>query len=189
MFFQCINFRKVPREVLKTAASGLGFQHLPWNLANVNAWKTMFDPNISFRRRQNQFWESCLHWKSKGDWIHLIEGEFVVERFRLPFQRLFKSMNIYLPLHHKFNAKAKLCHGNSVFCTTPIENLLPCIVYMPISFCKWAAPLSCEMQILSSQSVLILTCSHLAHKLVKNHFEYVTQCTRVLFCINISIIN
>ena len=26
--------------------SGLGFQHLPWNLANVNAWKTMFDPYI-----------------------------------------------------------------------------------------------------------------------------------------------
>ena len=25
---------------------GLGFQHLPWDLANVNAWKTMFDPYI-----------------------------------------------------------------------------------------------------------------------------------------------
>ena len=33
MVFQCINMRQVPREVLKTAA-----------LANVNAWKTMFDP-------------------------------------------------------------------------------------------------------------------------------------------------
>ena len=46
MFFQCINIRQVPWEVLKTAAFGLGFQHLPWDLANVNAWKTMFDPYI-----------------------------------------------------------------------------------------------------------------------------------------------
>ena len=37
MVFQCINICKVPREVLKTAAFGLGFQHLPWDLANVNA--------------------------------------------------------------------------------------------------------------------------------------------------------
>ena len=46
MVFQCINIRQVPREVLKTAASGLGFQHLTRDLANVNAWKTMFDPYI-----------------------------------------------------------------------------------------------------------------------------------------------
>ena len=44
MVFQCINIRKVPREVLKTKAGGLGFQHLLRDLANVNAWKTMFDP-------------------------------------------------------------------------------------------------------------------------------------------------
>ena len=37
MVFQCINIRQVPREVLKTAASGLNFQHLPWDLVNVNA--------------------------------------------------------------------------------------------------------------------------------------------------------
>ena len=46
MVFQCINIRQVPREVLKTAASSLGFQHLPRDLANVNAWKIMFDPYI-----------------------------------------------------------------------------------------------------------------------------------------------
>ena len=46
MVFHCINIRQVPWEVLKTAASSLGFQHLPWDLANVNAWKTMFDPYI-----------------------------------------------------------------------------------------------------------------------------------------------
>ena len=46
MVFQCINIRQVPWEVLKTAAFGLGlgFQHLPRDLANFNAWKTMFDP-------------------------------------------------------------------------------------------------------------------------------------------------
>ena len=46
MVFQYINIYQVPWEVLKTAAFGLGFQHLPRDLANVNAWKTMFDPYI-----------------------------------------------------------------------------------------------------------------------------------------------
>ena len=46
MVFQCMNIRQVPWEVLKTAASGLSFQHLPRDLANVNAWKTMLDPYI-----------------------------------------------------------------------------------------------------------------------------------------------
>ena len=27
-------------------SAGLGFQHLPRDLANVNAWKSMFDPYI-----------------------------------------------------------------------------------------------------------------------------------------------
>ena len=44
MVFQSINICKVPWEVVKTAAFGLGFQHLPQDLANINAWKTMFDP-------------------------------------------------------------------------------------------------------------------------------------------------
>ena len=43
MVFQYIKICQVPREVLKTVASSLGFQHLPWHPANVNAWKTMFD--------------------------------------------------------------------------------------------------------------------------------------------------
>ena len=38
--FSCINIRQLPWEVLKTkAAKGLGFQHLPRDLANVNALK------------------------------------------------------------------------------------------------------------------------------------------------------
>ena len=49
MIFQYINLCPVPREMLKTSAYGLGFQHLPRDLANVNAWKTMFDPyNMTF---------------------------------------------------------------------------------------------------------------------------------------------
>ena len=46
MVFKCINIRQVRWEVLKSAAFGLGFQHLPRDVANVNAWKTMFDPYI-----------------------------------------------------------------------------------------------------------------------------------------------
>ena len=46
MGFQCINIRQVPWEVLKTEAEGRGFQHLPRDLANVDARKTMIDPYI-----------------------------------------------------------------------------------------------------------------------------------------------
>ena len=46
MVFQYINICQVPREMLKTSAYGLGFQHLPRDVANVNAWKSMFDPYI-----------------------------------------------------------------------------------------------------------------------------------------------
>ena len=37
--FSCINIRQVPWEVLKTEAEGRGFQHLPRDLAYVNALK------------------------------------------------------------------------------------------------------------------------------------------------------
>ena len=37
--FSCINIRQVPWEVLKTEAEGRDFQHLPRDLANVNALK------------------------------------------------------------------------------------------------------------------------------------------------------
>ena len=43
--------------MLKTAAFSLGFQHLPWDLANVNAWKTMFDPyNIIYENSVSDTW-------------------------------------------------------------------------------------------------------------------------------------
>ena len=35
--------------MLKTEALGRGFQHLSRDLANVNAYKTMFDPYIDTR--------------------------------------------------------------------------------------------------------------------------------------------
>ena len=34
-----------------TFARSLGFQHLPWDLANVNEWKIMFDPYILWHIR------------------------------------------------------------------------------------------------------------------------------------------
>ena len=37
--FSCINIRQVPRDGLKTETEGRGFQHLPRDLANVNALK------------------------------------------------------------------------------------------------------------------------------------------------------
>ena len=37
--FSYINIHRVPREVLKTEAGGRSFQHLPRDLANVNALK------------------------------------------------------------------------------------------------------------------------------------------------------
>ena len=44
MDFQCINICQVPWEMLKTAASGLGFQYLPQDLGNVNAGKPCLIP-------------------------------------------------------------------------------------------------------------------------------------------------
>ena len=37
MILSFINIRKVPRKMLKTEGEVLGFQHLPRDLANVNA--------------------------------------------------------------------------------------------------------------------------------------------------------
>ena len=61
MVFQCINIRQVPWEMLKTAAFGLGFQHLPRDLANVNAWKTMFDPYIKRQDVESTFIRRCFN--------------------------------------------------------------------------------------------------------------------------------
>ena len=61
MVFQYINICQVPREMLKTSAYGLGFQHLPRDLANVNAWKSMFDPyNILYKAHCGKLVELCM---------------------------------------------------------------------------------------------------------------------------------
>ena len=79
MVFQCINIRQVPREVLKTAASGLGFQHLPRDLANVNITKTcLFKCIENFISKQWKFSD-----KKKSDILHIsaqnIDCEYSLE--------------------------------------------------------------------------------------------------------------
>ena len=52
--------------MLKTEAVGLGFQHLPRDLANVNAWKTMFDPyNVNITLLV-EFFTKDINWLVKG---------------------------------------------------------------------------------------------------------------------------
>ena len=53
MVFSCMNIRQVPWEVLKTEAEGHGFQHLPKDLANVNALKNMFNRYYYIKKTEN----------------------------------------------------------------------------------------------------------------------------------------
>ena len=54
--FSYINIRQVPWEVLKTEAEGRGFQHLPRDLANVNALKNHFRSLLLHKN-----WKHLLH--------------------------------------------------------------------------------------------------------------------------------
>ena len=69
--FSCINIRQVSWEVLKTEAEGRGFQHLPRDLANVNALKnhvwSLYYRNLSVEPHSgtcsysaNIFWSKSL---------------------------------------------------------------------------------------------------------------------------------
>ena len=69
--FSCINICQVHWEVLKTEAS-LGFQHLPRDLANVNALK-------------NHVWSLLLH----KNWKHL---HYFLHYFVLPFHRCLTNV-------------------------------------------------------------------------------------------------
>ena len=71
--FSCINIRQVPREVLKTEARGCGFQHLPRDLANVNALK-------------NYVWSLLLH----KNWKHLLHFALFLALF---FFRFFTDVS------------------------------------------------------------------------------------------------
>ena len=54
--FSCINVRQVPRKVLKTEAGGRGFQHLPRDLAYVNALKNYVRLQLLHKK-----WKQFLH--------------------------------------------------------------------------------------------------------------------------------
>ena len=56
--FSCINFRQVPWEVLKTVAEGHGFQHLPRDLANVNALKRHVRSLLLHKQTENIYYIS-----------------------------------------------------------------------------------------------------------------------------------
>ena len=63
--------------LLKTSAFGLGFQQLPRDLANVNAWKNMFDPY-----NQKNFLAQIQMLVSRGIQIY-IETSVVWDVFQL----------------------------------------------------------------------------------------------------------
>ena len=54
--FSCINIRQVPWEVLKTEAEDRGFQHLPRDLANINALKNHVRSLLLHKK-----WKHLLH--------------------------------------------------------------------------------------------------------------------------------
>ena len=72
--FSCINIRQVPWEVLKTEAEGRGFQHLPRDLANVNALK-------------NHVRSLLLHKNEK----HLLHFALFLALFRFPFSTMSRE--------------------------------------------------------------------------------------------------
>ena len=121
MVFQCINIHQVPREVLKTAAFGLGFQHLPRDQANVNAWKTMFDPYIklhSFLWRVGS--ENCLCGSSEKhfrNW-HCKKGATICLWCLIYFQYLSKRscFTCYLNQKKKFSKVCQNLLSHNVYC-------------------------------------------------------------------------
>ena len=78
MIFQYINVCPVPREMLKTSAYGLGFQHLPRDLANVNAWKTMFDPYIVKHGETVVFNHILVTLSAIIAFSHLMQSEIII---------------------------------------------------------------------------------------------------------------
>ena len=75
--FSCINIRQVPFEVLKTEAEGRGFQHLPRDLANVNALK-------------NHVRSLLLH----KNWKHLLHFALFLALFCFAFSPMSRERNI-----------------------------------------------------------------------------------------------
>ena len=73
--FSCINICLVPWEVLKTEAEGRGFQHLPRDLANVNAF-------------QNHVRSLLLH----KNWKHLLHFVLFLVLFCFVFNRCLANL-------------------------------------------------------------------------------------------------
>ena len=76
--FSCINIRQVPWEVLKTEAEGRGFQHLPRDLANVNALK-------------NHVRSLLLH----KNWKHLLHFALCLALFCFAFSPMSRECNFH----------------------------------------------------------------------------------------------
>ena len=96
MIFQYINVCPVPREMLKTSAYGLGFQHLPRDLANVNAWKNMFDPYITTRVITLWCKHVTLLTTSVSTMRFLIEIMFVLNVIKSHFKGSYDKQNLTL---------------------------------------------------------------------------------------------
>ena len=73
--FWCMNIRQVPWEVFKTETKGRGFQHLPRDLANVNALK-------------NHVWSLLLH----KNWHHLQHSTLFLALFCFAFHRYLPNV-------------------------------------------------------------------------------------------------
>ena len=76
--FSCINIRQVPWEALKTEAEGRGFQHLPRDLANVNAFK-------------NHVRSLLLH----KNWKHLLHFALFLALFCFAFSPMSRKRNLH----------------------------------------------------------------------------------------------
>ena len=76
--FSCINIHQVPWKVLKTEAGGRGFQHLPRDLANVNALK-------------NHVRSLLLHKK----WKHLLHFALFLALFCFAFSLMSRERNFH----------------------------------------------------------------------------------------------
>ena len=76
--FSCINIRQVPWEVLKTEAEGRGFQHLPRDLANINALK-------------NHVRSLLLH----KNWKHLLHFALFLALFCFAFSPMSRERNFH----------------------------------------------------------------------------------------------
>ena len=74
--FSCINILQVSWEVLKTEAEGRGFQHLPRDLVNVNAFK-------------NHARMLLLH----KNWKHLLHFALFITLFCFTFSPMFHEHN------------------------------------------------------------------------------------------------